>query len=574
MLPEMPWNKQGLSFPFKGRFCPPLKGTKGDGKKGRILNSSPFFDQRQSLYFTLLVSFMKKDISKNHLLRAAKLLCLIVLFLGLHQSLKAQSVLTAKSVALGGAGTAYLGGYEATFGNPANLVISNRAGNFHFGIGHVGILYEPVLSNDAVYEQFLNFTDPFLPYRVGTLNITARQRADILEQNYSSRSLVSQHQSRIDIILGGALWQHADKAYSIAARFRMASRIEVGRGWYSGNFITSQNRQVRDFTLNHWKSQLFELSFGYAREFTFYNGLSPRLNKLFVGIAPKIVVAGPRLNTTYDARYILNGNQNFPIYTSNFSYHATGEYAKATSAYLLSGNAPQAISRNLDRRFHFEPTGYGFGFDFGLTYLLPLGDELPTVDFNQPSVVSKSIRFALSINDIGMIYYTENPLALSSPKDTLQIDQQSVANSVFIGSGGQYFSYFDDAETIPNPLLTAQKISRDNYSALLPTSINAGILVELPRLKLMGDLTLGLNNTAFTSTKLMAHFGLEVRPIQQIPIRLGTRLAAGLPTRIGVGTGIETRHWNFTVGTQLLFKSQSITSEFAGAAFAGIQVHL
>lgn len=509
----------------------------------------------------------------NHLLRLVGLVCLFALFNPAQKALKAQSVLTAKSVALGGSGTAYLGGFEATFWNPANLVINNRSGKFHFGVGHIGILYEPVLSNDAINEQFLNFTDSFYPYRPGTLEITAAQRADIIDINYSNRSLVSQHQSRVDVILGGALWQANDKAYSIAARIRMASRIEVGRGWYSDNFITSQDRQVRDFTLNQWKSQLFELSFGYAREFTFYNGLSARLNKLFVGIAPKIVIAGPTLHATYDARYILD-ERTSPIYTTNFSYRATGEYANAASAYLLSADASQAVSRNLNRRLHFEPTGYGMGFDFGLTYLLPLGDELPTVDLKQGTAVSKSIRFALSINDIGMIYYTENPLTLSSPKDTLQIDQQPVANSVFIGSGGQYFSYFNKAGTIPNPFLNAQKVSRNNYSVLLPTSINAGILVELPRLKLIGDFTLGLNNTAFTSTKLMAHFGLEVRPVQQIPIRLGARLAAGLPPRVGIGTGFETRYWNFTVGTQLLFRSQTLTSEFVSAAFAGIQIHL
>src|SRR5699024_10067662 len=97
-------------------------------------------------------------------------------------------------------------------------------------------------------------------------------------------------------------------------------------------------------------------------------------------------------------------------------------------------------------------------------------------------------------------------------------------------------SYFHNSTAIPNPLLNAQKMSRSSFSTLLPTALNAGILLELSRVKLMGDLTLGLNNTAFTTTKLMAHFGLEIRPVRQIPVRFGTRLAAGLPPRIGLGT--------------------------------------
>lgn len=522
---------------------------------------------------------MKKDTSKInhlHLLWLSGLICLFILLLGpLQESLKAQPVLSAKSIALGGGGTAYLSGFEATFWNPANLVVNNYGEPFHFGIGHTGILYEPVLSSDAPGDQLLNFTDSFYPFRTGTASITDSQRANIISNNYSRRNLLSQHQARADVILGGALWQRGVKAFSIAARIRMASRIEVGRGWYSEEFIPSGNHQVRDLTLNQQKNQLLELSVGFAREFTFFNGLSPRLNKLFVGIAPKIVVAGPSLDATYDAYYVRNENGSNSIYVTDFFYRATGEYAQTTFDYLVSENPQQAILNNIVHRYRFQPTGYGLGFDFGLTYLLPLGDELPTIESNyQNAVVSKSIRFALSINDIGMIHYTQNPLTLSSPRDADQISQQPAMNSMFIGAGGQYYSYLDDAGAIPNPLLNAQEISRDNYSSLLPTSVNAGILVELSRLKLMSDLTLGLNNTAFTTTRLMVHLGLEIRPLRHIPIRLGTRLASGLPTRIGMGTGIESQYWNFTIGAQVILRSRALTSEFVSGAFAGIQIHL
>ncbi|HEX6983522.1 MAG TPA: DUF5723 family protein [Balneolaceae bacterium] len=517
----------------------------------------------------------KKSSKINHLLRLAVLVGLWILSLGPVQPLKAQPVLSAKSIAFGGSGTAYLGGFEATFRNPANLAISNRPGRLHFGIGHIGILYEPVLSKDAADNQFLNFTDHFYPYRAGSTDITANQRANILQRNYSRNSMLSQHQARVDIILGGVLWQGDNEAFSIVARARMASRIEVGRGWYSEDFIPSGDLRVRNFTLSQQKNHLYELSFGYAREFTFFNGLSPRLNKLYIGIAPKIVVAGPSVFAAYNARYIRNQEGNSTLYTSDFFYRSTGEYARATSRYLLSGNPRQAISNNLSRRYHFQPTGYGLGFDFGLTYMIPLGNELPAVSpDDEHSFVSKSIRLAFSVSDLGMIYYNKNPLTLSSPPHSVQIPQQSARNSMFIGAGGQYFSYFDSAQTVPNPLLNAQKVDRSSYSTLLPTSLNAGVLIELSRLKLMGDLTLGLNNTAFTTTKLMAHFGLEIRPARQIPVRFGARLAAGLPTRIGLGTGIETRYWDFTVGTQVILQSQALTSEFVGGAFAGIQVHL
>jgi hypothetical protein len=99
-------------------------------------------------------------------------------------------------------------------------------------------------------------------------------------------------------------------------------------------------------------------------------------------------------------------------------------------------------------------------------------------------------------------------------------------------------------------------------------------MLELARIKVVGDLTLGLNNTAFTTTKLALHLGVEARPIQQIPVRFGTRLAAGLPTHLGLGTGIETRYWDFNIGAQVLVRSRTFTSEFVGGAFAGLQIHI
>jgi hypothetical protein len=500
---------------------------------------------------------------------------LLLLFAILTSSpLAGQPVLGASNTSLGGGGTAYLSGFEATFWNPANLMIKNRRGSLHIGVGHTGILYEPVLSSDAAEDQFFNFTDSFYPYEVGTADINADQREAILTDNYPRKSLLSQHQTRTDLILGGALWQRENEAFSVVLRARLASRIDVGRGWYSNEFVSSGGRFVREFTLNQQKKQLYEFAVGYAREFTFINGLLPRLSKFYVGIAPKIVLAGPGMDATYNARYIKADEESPAVFASDFFLHSTGEYTGMMNDYLASGNSQQAISNNLNRKFEFNNTGYGLGFDFGLTYLIPLGDELPTLKTgSEQAVVSKSLRFGFSINDIGVVRYNKTPLSLSSPKDTVQIDQQPPMETMFIGADGQYLSYFSEAMTFSNTILNAQNVNRDSYSKLLPTSMNAGVLFELSQLKLMGDLTLGLNNTAFTTTKLAIHLGLEARPIQQLPLRIGTRLASGLPTHVGLGAGIETDHWDLTLGSQVILRSQTLTSEFVGGAFAGIQLH-
>lgn len=508
-------------------------------------------------------------------LRIAGLFFLLLLFAILTSTpLAGQPVLGASNTSLGGGGTAYLPGFEATFWNPANLMIKDRRGALHLGVGHTGILYEPVLSSDAAKDQFFNFADSFYPYKVGTTDINANQREAILTDNYPRKSLLSQHQTRTDLILGGVLWQREDEAFSAVIRTRLASRIDVGRGWYSYEFVSSRDRFVREFTLNQQKNQLYEFAVGYAREFTFVNGLLPRLSKFYVGIAPKIVLAGPSMDATYNARYIKANEESPAVFASDFFLRSTGKYSQMISDYIASGDSQQAISNNLNRKFEFNNTGYGLGFDFGLTYLIPLGNELPTLKTRgESAIVSKSLRFGLSINDIGVVRYNKSPLNLSTPEDTVQIDQQPPMETMFIGADGQYLSYFTEAMAPSNPVLNAQNASRDAFSELLPTSMNAGVLFELPQVKLMGDLTLGLNNTAFTTTKLAIHLGLEARPIQKLPLRIGTRLASGLPTHVGLGGGIETEHWDLTLGTQVILRSRTLTSEFVGGAFAGIQLH-
>ena len=501
---------------------------------------------------------------------------LLLLLLGfLPYSAASQPVLGARNTALGSGGTAYLSGFEATFWNPANLAINDRAGNIHMGIGHTGVLYEPVLSSSAAGDQFFNFTDSFYSYKPSTVDINSSQRVSILDTNYPGNNLTSQHQTRADIILGGISWQHGKAAYSIAARARLGSRITVGRGWYSEDFRPGGNEQIRDFTLNQKISQLYELSFGYGREFTFINGLFSSLNRLYVGIAPKIVLSGPRFDAEYQGRYLRSDSGSPAMYVDDFSYRTTGPYSRMSADYRTTEDPQQAIKRRLDKRLSLQTTGIGLGFDFGFTYLIPLGSDLSMLNTDtESSVVSKSLRIAFSVNDLGMIRNYQDPLSLSAPSDTSQIEQEPAKESMFIGAGGQYLAYFDNASALPNPVLNSSSGSTESYNSLMPTSLNAGIMLDLERISVMGDLTLGLNNTAFTSTKLTVHAGLEAHPIQQVPLRVGTRIASGLPTHFGIGTGYESRYWDFNIGAQIILRSRTITSEFVGGAFAGLEFHL
>lgn len=502
--------------------------------------------------------------------------CLLIAVLGPSSSLiYAQPAITAENMSLGGGGTAYLNGSETTFWNPANLMIRDQPGQFHLTVGQNAFQFEPLLSSKSVNRQFVSFLDGYQPYTQVDADINAQQRNTILNTHYPEDKLQSHHQQRADFMLAGAVWQQEDYALSIALRARYASNIRVGRGWYDDRFIEQNDRQMRDFSLIQHRSEFYELAVGYAQEFTFINGLTPRLNKLYIGIAPKIILAGPTFSASYDARYLQNGEEGITnAFISDFSMQSSGSFSGTTADYLQSSTPREAIKKNIGHNYQFEQTGYGVGFDFGLNYLIPLSSkEKTSSDRPASSEVQQSLRVAFSLNDIGAIRYHNQPLTISSPADSSQAPLPTSANTMFVGAGGQYINHLHEATFLPNPLLNAEQESDDKYSAILPTSVNTGILLDLEQVKFMGDLTLGLNNTAFTTTNLGVRLGTEVRPIRQIPIRIGTRFATEQPFQMGLGTGIETEHWDFTIGARTLFHQESPKATFVGGAFGGFQFH-
>lgn len=484
-----------------------------------------------------------------------------------------QPVLTAENLALGGGGTAYLTGFEANFINPANLMIRSRETNFHFGLGNAAYFHGPVLPADNLSGQFDNFRDLFKTYQPGATPVVAGHQAEILARNYKNNRLIAEHQQRFDILLGGIKWQREDKTFSIAARSRIATRIETGRGWYDAVFIEKDTTFVRDMTLVQESQSLHEFSFGYAQNFEFINGLIPRLSKLYIGIAPKFVISGAHLDLRHNSRYFLEPEQDQPRLVKSFTYYSSGNFTEATEAYRLTNNAGTAISQNFNSRFYTNPTGYGTGFDFGLTYILSLGDDISLAKTGRGEVLQKSLRLGLSITDIGFIAYNKKPLSMKNKPDTSFATPTIVDNVIFEGAPGQHLSFFNGADSAQNPFRdTGTEVERNSFLATLPTSFNAGMLLEINRIEVAADLILGLNDTAFTNTKLTGHFGLQFNPIKPVPIRLGARIAAGYPTLWSLGTGIEMKHWELSASARFSLR-QASGSEFSGAAVGGLQFY-
>ena len=484
----------------------------------------------------------------------------------------AQPVLTPRNIALGGGGSTYITDYNANFYNPANLLIRDRNSSFDIGLLITGTYYNGVLNSTNLETQTQNFENNLRQYNAGSYAINPDQRSQILEDHFKRDRLTSIHQSRLESTLLGMRWRKNNRAFSFAVRTRTASSFEIGRGWYSNEPVETETGDVLSQTLKHRYLTLNEISFGYAESVKHLNGMSSRLDNFIVGIAPKLVLGGPYQNASWVNNY--TSSSGSIQQSERFEFSSTGGFSDATSAYLNGTPVQEAIANNIQplEEEIFNVKGIGAGLDLGFTYLITLGSDLSTLNVDEQET-QKSLRLSFSITDIGFVSYNEGGLVYNTQTDTnTVVTFPGQLDNAFVGAPGQFLSFADQTD-YTNPL-TKFTSSTEPFTMLLPTAIHGGILFELNRLKLMGDISIGLANTAFTTTKLTTSLGIEIRPLKFLPLRAGTQLAPQLPGFLSLGTAFETRYWDLSIATQLSTRSITTNTALTGITVAALQFHL
>jgi hypothetical protein len=497
------------------------------------------------------------------------LILFLLFFLGYVQLLNAQMIQTPVNTALGGGGTAYTTGYESLFINPANLFIQEKDYRFQVSAGNFGSYFSSPIPSGSLNTYWDQYFHQTVGYSQGLPPDNLPDRSDFLNRNYSNDNLKSSHQSRGEFHWIGMHWSRLDKSYAIALRTRYSNRFSTGRNYYTHTNPGTQSAAVLDRSLSHQFQVLHELSFGYAESFSFINGLIPQLSQLIVGIAPKFVISGAYLNTSYSDYYFSNEDETGYRRERNYQHYSTGGFTEVSDRFR-SGQNPNTSS--LNRPDLFRPAGYGAGLDLGLTYLITLGDDLSVVRVADPRT-RKSLRISLSITDIGFIYYTDSPRHVSiSELVTQTTEPPGISENYFLGRPGEQFRFLD--MNGGHPIMQAETGDTDAFSSLLPTTVQAGLLFQVSRLKLMGDFSFSLVENAFHSTRPATYLGTEIRLLTFIPIRAGLRLTPGQSDYVSFGTGIETRYFDLNIGVQLRSQAFRPTDEIAGFSMAGLKFYI
>lgn len=475
-------------------------------------------------------------------------------------------------MALGGGGSTYITDYNANFYNPANLMIQDRAGDFFVGVGTFGLYLDGTQNYSGLSSQFENFKNYIGLYTPGQNSISEVERIEIIDSNYPGKSTISNNRFRYDATLLGMKWLRDNQAFSIAFRTRTSSSFRVGQGWYSDSFKESNNDKfILDRSLIHRYQSLHEISFGYAESFQFLTGLTSKLDNFVIGIAPKFILGTGYQNAEWNNTYTEIGDNAAAERVQNFTYNATGQFGASTLSYLRATPIDQANSQSFSST-SFDVNGIGAGLDIGITYLLTLGSDLSAVQQDgQPT--RRSLRLSFSMTDIGFISYDNDQVSLSSSPDTTLTTAlpSTLANEAFISSRGQYIHFIEQFGE-DNPF-DANSLNQGSFATLLPMALHGGALLEINRIKFMGDVSVGLTNNAFNSTKLVSSFGMELRPLSFLPLRGGVQFEAQRPEFLSIGMALETKKWDLSIASIFTPNSLIEKPQIAGAAAATLQFH-
>lgn len=473
---------------------------------------------------------------------------------------------------LGGGGTSYITDYESIFTNPANLHIRERNYKLQITLLESGIYFDSPLSVRNAADRISLFEQTQRTPQEQSFRFINDDREQLLNRYYSRNQTDRQFKSATTINWLGLKWYGEKRSYGLGLRTRQSSRYIIGRGHYDLTPVEEGDMEVIDRSLLHQFQTLHELSFGYSESFTFLSGLFPRTSEFIIGIAPKLVAAGPHFSTNYQSRFSRMDAGSDWAREQSYSTESTGIFSRYAKQQAIGGNPiPQFGSiQNVDQIL--EPSGVGFGVDLGVTYLFTFGGDLSLIRRGEEPT-EKSLRISASITDLGLVYYFDDPYRAKTPGSEAEFaDPVVVSDTYYAGALLQDYSFLQNGGV--HPLETVTSEDQGNYQSILPASLQTGVLFQINRIKMMGDFRLGLTENAFHSTKLTTYIGTEIRPLPFLPLRAGTRLATDLPGYYSFGAGLETTYFDLNAAVQFRSTASGPTLEPVAASAVALKFYI
>ena len=434
-------------------------------------------------------------------------------------------------------------GYRAIYQNPANLMLKSDIGKWQIGFFEAGVYHNhDGIAFDGSRRKYIE--ESYRPFNFNVLQLSENQRQDLLDRWFPANIQRFDKVSTLSTQLFGMSYTGDDIAIGLSARLRSYSTMSISKGWYDDIPQIADSTTHIQRNLRQQAGAWLEVSLALARDLDFFTGMTADNNKLNFGIAPKIIVAGPHIDVTYDATYTpagggdLDGEHAYDVRSSGF-------FSPVIRDYFNNRQDPFQITIPENTSWLDEVTGIGFGTDFGLTYDIKLGSG------NGYAVADNSVQLSLALTDLGFIVYNKDVYSRTSDVNAVYIDQAESGDLEPTGRIGDWFYLIEeqpgDASTLDVPV----KVETNSITYGLPAAVHGGLSLKYGKTHSIVQISSGLNLQAGNLRHLRIGVGSEVRPINWLPLRGGMMIDTIYGSEITLGAGIDVRHYAISVGSRI-----------------------
>jgi hypothetical protein len=405
---------------------------------------------------------------------------------------------------MGGAGTAISSGIDASFMNPANLMIRNHKQGFLMHVAQGSFESTNEIADRHAIHPFQIWTD-------------ASEHPMTVDPNgYAS----------FDQLMVGLSYTAPSFAMSLGWRVRGENAWTAGEGWYDSR------GDVVDRSLTQNLSIRQEIALGIAWEYELISGWLTDLSKLYVGVNPKVVIPGMFAEQRLSSLYGRLGDGTV-THVGSYDLLASGPMG----AYAASGGTTALITEDL-----LTPTGIGGGLDMGFTYIIGLGNE-QSLGYRRRDQTKNSIRIAASITDIGIVSLSEAPVRrIAEAQSTVNPILSAPLTQGYSGSPGHMEAILSEADTERALRERAVAGEEGSINLSLPTMVNAGGALQLNRFLVTGDLRIPLYTHPYYIDSRSLRFGSELKLLRMLPLRGGVIFREGFETTYTAGFGLDFRN--------------------------------
>lgn len=427
---------------------------------------------------------------------------------------------------------------DAAFKNPSFLMLTDGDDRFAITLLSGGVFRSSGYTNRALNNPdvlLLPFIQTDRRQNYQYFSDSNQLISSWFGQNDSNANLIQE----LDIVTFGIMYKGTDLSFALNHRLRGLSSAQLSRGWYEVVFFNHE----QDFSLQRNLSQYsffrHEIGLGFAWEQGLLSGLIGNRSAIYVGINPKLILPVEYFDATYQSESKYRNPDNTRVHrTQTMSLKGSGNSCAGVTEnpLICSSKFPNwsAIS------------GMGAGFDAGITWRYSLGDGIRLRNDLRP-VSNYQISLTLAVNDIGFVSH------LKSPFIEVDTQEESIQKNELISINQEYnftaTSFFDFVRSNSNLSAEPAHLSTKTITYLTPSTLSAGIGLELNKVKLAMEYHQQSGNHHPARDFSSLHVGNQIQLIPYVSLRSGFIVQSNDPIIYTAGIGLETNWLSISAST-------------------------